>query len=317
MRWICDLAGAAVFVAVAVLLWLMPRSRKGTGNWLVAWKVVPFGCLTEVLLLTGVPFLIGKMFPSAKAPFWFPPAMFHVALVVAWLVIVFGVRWVRRRFAAANECRWFPAIAVFAICGVVSTVVSIMIFISNFDFVNYRGEWRKCDFADEGVTKVSFERRSIHPFMAEYEYRLRFARDGRESTVPLMLNSGGRTYFNIYRVCNGRFFLTDKSYDYLVDPAAMEVRYLDMFEGKLYAAPLPDIPEGAIRSWSGPHRKNTSIVMSFNDREAEAENVSGVLDKLAYYGCIDTDFHSAAERAERRIERTFRPALPRGIAENN
>jgi hypothetical protein len=297
--WIINVASVLLLLSVPAVLWAIPRTRRAVGSWTLAWKTVPVGCLGFVVLLS----LFGWLFKQiGVAASW---GTFILALFASWAGIVAVVRLIRRKFAASGNFSWFPSVAVFLAYGVVFTMVIWVLAGVLLMRGDYRGTWREYPFCSD--PPLVFGECSIHPFLAEYDYRIRFGNCGDAPTAPLMTNTGGRTYFNIYRLRDGRFYLTDKDFDYLVDPASQKVSYLDAFEGRIYAAPLPN---RKITSWSGLFRNGENVVQTFNDLTVEAQNVNTAFEGMVYHGCIACGrFISAAEHSEAPIERHMRPSL--------
>ena len=297
--WMINVASVVLLLLVPAVLWAIPRTRRAVGSWTLAWKTVPVGCLGFVVLLS----LFGWLFKQiGVAASW---GTFILALGVTWTGIVAAVRLVRRKFAASGGFNWLPSVAVFLAYGVVFTIVIFVLAAAILMCGDYRGTWREYPFSS--TPPLVFEECSIHPFLAEYDYRIRFGNDRYPPTVPLMTNTGGRTYFNIYRLRDGRFYLTDKDFDYLVDPVSQKVFHLGVLDGRVYAAPLPN---RKITSWSGLFRRGDKVVQDFNDQTVEAQDVNTVFYGMVYHGCIARDrFIPASARPEELIERLMRPSL--------
>ena len=141
-----------------------------------------------------------------------------------------------------------------------------------------KGDWRTAWLPREGNTGIAFQEQPIHPFLAEYNYRLRFSRDGELTCQLLLTNTGGRTKFNVYRLKDGRLMFRDKMWDYLVDVLGPECRVfrVEPFEDKLYAA---RIPNEKIDSWAFvPARKDDGLVMEMGGQTVPAEDVTGILE---------------------------------------
>ena len=301
--WIIDVASVVLLLLVPAVLWAIPRTRRAVGSWTLAWKTVPVGCLGFVILCSLFKWVLKWLVPSVGVASW---AAFLLALFASWAGIVAAVRLVRRKFAAPGSCGdWISAVAVYLFYGFVFTIVIRILIGAIFMRGDYRGKWRDYPFCSD--PPLVFGECSIHPFLAEYDYRMRFGNGGEAPTVPLMTNTGGRTYFNIYRLRDGRFYFTDKTFDYLVDPASEKVFYLDAFEGRIYAAPLPN---RKVTSWSGVSRHGDKVVQKFNDLTVEAQDVNTVFYGMVYHGCIARGrFIPASEQPEAPIERLMRPSL--------
>ena len=301
--WMINVASVVLLLFVPAVLWAIPRTRRAVGSWTLAWKTVPVGCLGFVILCSLLKRVLIWIVPSAGVASW---AALLLALFASWAGIVAVVRLIRRKFAASGGFDWIPAVAVYLFYGFVFTIAIYILTIAIFMRGDYRGKWREYRFCAE--PPLAFEARSIHPFLAEYDYRVRFGNGGEAPTAPLMTNTGGRIYFNIYRLRDGRFYFTDKNYDYLVDPASEKVFYLDALEGRIHAAPLPN---RKITSWSGLSRRGDKVVQKFNDLTVEARDVNTVFYGMVYHGCIARGrFIPASESSEKPIKRFMRSALP-------
>ena len=302
--WMINVVSVVLLLFVPAVLWAIPRTRRAVGSWTLAWKTVPVGCLGFVILFSLLGWGLKWIVPSAGIASW---AALLLALFASWAGIVAVVRLVRRKFAASGSFNWFPSVAVFLAYGMVFTIVIWVLTVAIFMRGDYRGTWRDYPFCSE--PPLVFEESAIHPFLAEYDYRIRFGNGGDAPTAPLMTNTGGRTYFNIYRLRDRRFYLTDKDFDYLVDPASQKVSYLSALEGRVYAAPLPN---WKITSWSGAFRRgDNKVVLHFNDLTVEAQDVNTVFEGMVYHGCIARGrFIPAAEHSETPITRNWGRPLP-------
>lgn len=154
----------------------------------------------------------------------------------------------------------------------------------------------------EGSCKIAFQERVIHPFLAEYDYRLRFDRDGKITYCNLITNTGGETYFNLYRLRDGRLYLVDKGGDYIVDPAKAEVQYVFRDNGKLYATPYSQGESGG----EGYSTGNDNMFFGPDNQKHETYLLSDELDGKTYYGCISYDFYPAAEKREISIDQYWK-----------
>ena len=78
---------------------------------------------------------------------------------------------------------------------------------------------------------------------------------------------------------------------------------LEHFEDKLYAARIPNVE---IDSWSFvPERKDGGFVMDMGGQTVPAEDVTGILDDMTYYGCIEDHFYPAEQKPEEQISKMF------------
>ena len=298
-----DLLFYVFLLILPVVLWLIPKTRHQNGNWLIALKMVPPGILVFFLidkLVLKTQFLLSEwMEIPIIIPFWI---RFTIPLIAAFLIIIFGGLFIKRKFGAEKKYNPGPSILLFIILMPPAVIAySVISFASIIITRDYKGEWRSSWLPPEGNTRIAFQQQSIHPFLAEYNYRLRFTRDGQKFYQMLFTNCGGRTHFNIYRLKDGRFLFRDKDWDYLVDVPKQQVFRLASFEDRLYAALVPN---EEINSWSGPQRKKGKIVMNMGKHTVPADDVTGVLEGMTYYGCILTRFYPASQKPEMNITKT-------------
>lgn len=85
--------------------------------------------------------------------------------------------------------------------------------------------WNFVDFEikEIGLT-VRYGQQSIHPFLAEYNRKIQFSTDtSMTDTIPMTLNSGGRTLIRIYYVkLNSMVVMEDRFGEYYFDIDKME-----------------------------------------------------------------------------------------------
>lgn len=167
---------------------------------------------------------------------------------------------------------------------------------------NDHGRWAAMLLPAENGTKIAFEQRSISScFQAEYVYRLRFRQDNEVKYRTLLVNTGGRTCFNVYRLKDGRLLFSDKDADYIVDPQKAEVWNLFRYQDKTY---LGLLPQDRFDSWGWSLDENTGVMrVDFGSHQGEAFLLTNELDGKTYYGCITDDFYSADEKPEQVIEK--------------
>jgi hypothetical protein len=114
--------------------------------------------------------------------------------------------------------------------------------------------WEEASFdLPDGSGRVSLLRQNAHPFLAEYNRRLRFELEGRlPVTLDLPMNVGGRTLINVYLfafdtsvdgIATSVLHLKDRWGDYVVDLDRLdlvsgadlqlaECTYLGRFDGR-------------------------------------------------------------------------------------
>ena len=307
-----DLIFMILMLILPAILWIVPKTRRNNGNWLIAWKTVPLGfiaiCWTGWLMSKFQSVLCERLERDIDIPFW---VTLVVALTVAFLVIIPGGLFIRRKFGTEKKYNPGPSILIFLAAVPHVIILSwILSFVCDLGADDYKGEWRTAWLPKEGNTAIAFQEQPIHPFLAEYDYRLLFSRDGERTYQLLLTNTGGSTYFNVYRLKDGRLLFCDKEWDYLVDVQGPECRVfrLEPFEDRLYAA---RIPNEKIGSWSiVPIREDDQIVMRMGDHTVPAEDVTGILDGMTYYGCIQDRFYPADQKPEQPIKKMFEKPEP-------
>ena len=304
---LADLIFTVLMLILPVVLWLVPKTRRNNGNWLIALKTVPPGivvCYWCGELLSKIAWIVS----DRQERDYEPPVLIilAIALIAAFLVIIPGGLFIKRKFGTEKKYNPLPSILLFVLALPPAILAATLISCAG-DFMqdDYEGEWASIWLPREGNTGIAFQEQSIHPFLAEYNYRLCFSRDGERSYQLLLTNTGGRTHFNVYRLKDGRLLFRDKMWDYLVDVLGPECRVLrvEPFEDKLYAA---QIPNELFKSWAFvPERKDDGIVMEMGEHTVPAEDVTGILDGMTYYGCIEDRFYPAEEKPEQKIEKMF------------
>ncbi len=320
---LADIIFTILMLILPVVLCIVPKTRRNNGNWLIALKTVPLGLIAAgwsgELLLKIAPIISDRQERDFSFPFWLHLA---VMLTAAFLVIILGGLFIKRKFGTEKKYNPGPSVLLFFVflppalilAVAVASVCELGAFLGEWgaawngsgrSSATGESEWRSMWLPREGNTGIAFQEQSIHPFLAEYNYRLCFSRDGERSYQFLLTNTGGRTLFNVYRLKDGRLLFRDKMWDYLVDVQGPECRVfrVEPFEGKLYAA---RIPNELFKSWSFvPRRENDEIVMVMGDQAVPAEDVTGILDGMTYFGCIEDRFYPAGEKPELEIKKMF------------
>ena len=305
-----DIILTVLLLILPTVLWIVPKTRRNNDNWLIALKTVPLGIIAFYWsdeLLAAIARMIGEQQErDIEIPIWIALA---VPLIAAFLVIIPGGLFIKRKFG--TEKKYNPGLSIllfFLLLPPVFIADMILSFACSFADSDHKGDWRTAWLPREGNTGIAFQEQPIHPVLAEYNYRIRFSRDGEKTYRYLLTNTGGRTLFNVYRLKDGRLLFRDKMWDYLVDVLGPECRVLrvEPFEGKLYAA---RIPNELFKSWAFvPERKNDGIVMGMGEHTVPAEDVTGILDGMTYYGCIEDRFYPAEKKPEQKIEKVFEKA---------
>ncbi len=297
----------ALWLALApAVLWAVPRTRRMTGDWMTALRNVPPGCLVTFLLPVLAYFCLDflgnekELFILRRVwhPFWI-----GVFSILAGLgLIAFLNRVSHSRHPPERKTSFLPYVAVYVFYAVtaivLSTLISFAVMMRNSS--GFRGNWRTSLLPPENGVRVAFQQAAIHPFLAEYDYRLRFRSGSSEEYHALQTNTGGRTHFNLYRLKDGRLLFSDKDHDYLVDVPSRKIDYLFRQGGKLYTVPYPNC-----RFYSCGRSESGGVVeFTFDGKTVKASPVDpALLEGKTYYGCLTDDFYSASEKGETPVEK--------------
>ena len=304
-----DIILTVLLLILPTVLWIVPKTRRNNDNWLIALKTAPLGIIalywSDELLSKIVRDISERQERDIDILIWIVLA---VPLIAAFLVIIPGGLFIKRKFG--TEKKYNPGLSILLFflllppVFIADMILSFVVCVFGFADSDHKGDWRISWLPREGNTGIAFQAQPIHPFLAEYNYRICFSRDGEKTYRYLLTNTGGRTLFNIYRLKDGRLLFRDKDWDYLVDVQGPECRVfrVDSLEDRLYAAQVPNVE---IDTWSGPFRKNDEIVMEMGDQTVPAEDVTGILDGMTYYGCIEDRFYPAEKKPEQKIEKVF------------
>ena len=237
---------------------------------------------------------------------YLPASMPVLSGVLCWAIILLLARFIRNRYKA----NWKYPVFIFLVAVPFSIFCLVIAISANFfynavryaaDSEQYHGEWlaTAIPLPGESKTKLSLEQRSIHPFLAEYDYQLVFERDGRKTAQRLLTNTGGRTHFNLYTLIDGRLYLESKENRCIADPDEQTVLGVRMLDGQPYASELPN---ETVKSFSSVQEEDGKAYVKYNDRKYEAHLVNGALDGKQYYGTIrNRKFYSAAEKPETKL----------------
>ena len=299
-----DIILIVLLVIFEAILWIIPKTRKKNGNIIIAFKTFPLGMIAFLLsrhLIQKTVRLISdlRMENISISPNW----QFSIALFLTIAVIIVSGIFIKRYWGDDKKYDPLPSLGCFALLFIPTAAFSMFLAVMTLGFSISKdftpGEWGT-EWLNLGTKeKIAFENQSISPFLAEYNYRLCFVKAGKSHRQWLFVNTGGRTHFNIYRLADGRFLFREKMWDYLVDDGKMQVYRLANFEGKLYAALIPN---EYVNSWGGPEKAGDKTVMSFNHHEVPAIDVTGIFDNMKYCGCIKDRFYSPQERPESVID---------------
>lgn len=298
-----DIILCIIILLPAIIAWSVPKLRKSNGNWLISLKTVPLGIMALFFTDKAINWFYRRRCEYHLENIVKLPYGIRTAIIIgsALLTIIIAGFLINRKFRMEQKFNPLPSILLFFPSLIAVAILSffLSIFIM-FNTKEYQGEWHSVYLPRENGNGFVFEQQSIHPFLAEYNYRLRFVRNRKSVYQLLFVNCGGRTHFNLYRLKDGRILFRDKDWDYIVDSVKQQTFRLEPLQNKLYIA---KVPNENINSWGGPYEKNGKIVMDMGNHTVTAEDVTGILDGMKYYGCITDRFYSSSEKAEHKIDK--------------
>lgn len=305
----------AVFLLLSAVLWAIPRIRRAGSDRAIAWKCVPPGCAVMLLvteLFTLAVWLLAGHGRGASRFLNSGSVFFTVTVagVIAGILLIVKLRNICRRKYALPESTPAngPYRTVFFLLLFAAPVIYIAgCFAAVAVMVNmpggYHGPWRTYPVAEENGVELAFQERSIHPFLAEYDYRLRFRKAGKNTYRDLWCNTGGQTHVNVFRLSDGRFVFSDKDEDCLADLKSQRVFVLRRHDGKIYAGLLPegrfDRPASIVTSGGRP-------VIHTGRRELVTHVVPELsMDRKNYFGHISYGFFPASEKPYQPIQKRW------------
>ena len=138
--------------------------------------------------------------------------------------------------------------------------------------------------------RITFYRKPIHPFLAEYERKLKVKfSNGKTIKSPLNVNTGGRTYIEVFRIepkSNEQAMLLFRDHhgEYLIDSLnckILRVIKIDKYN-RVFAGEITD-------SWEGysTYISENEISVEICNKSAEDITHYNLYERIKYIGCID------------------------------
>ena len=188
----------------ALVLWAVPKTRRSAGDAVTAWKTVPFGCVTMLVLpnlLAAILFALGSALHLPESR----PVNAALSLVLMIVGVGVGIRvitllknYIRKRYGTEETAPPESKKPYYFAFGCLAAVLIFLVLVPFIWFMStgnlFLGRWRTYPVVTEHGTELAFQERPIHPFLAEYEYRVRFRKDGAEN-YPLVLTFRGFAEF--------------------------------------------------------------------------------------------------------------------------
>ena len=292
----------------------------------VAFRTVPIGCLTMFLLtvLLGVAVSwfyhsILKIKPLESGSLGVDSLEVLLILLLAVpagiAVIVFLSERYTRQKERPHGCL-YPLVFIGAL--MVALTISCISTWSYLLFdVNQDSNWSPIPLPQFPDCVVLFEQRPSHPFLAEYDYRIRLESGDGSVIFRLWPNTGGRTFVNVYQLAEDKLLLKDKDTSYLVDTTQKQVYLIDLQDDSSkylgtsisFAVPLsskrisslgrsiPFLQSESLKKTDSPEQY---LSVTFADNTtAHAVPYEADLQNRKYIGCImDYSFYTPDEQPE-------------------
>ena len=188
-----DIILIVMLVIFEAILWIIPKTRTPNGNILIAFKTFPIGAITCIFsswLIRGMINYFSELhMENIQIPRW---AAYGAPLFSAIAAIIWSGIFIKRRWGTEKKYNPLPSLGCFAVMiiplGILSFLLSLLTLGSRVNCSDWRTEWHNIGTEE----KIAFENQSISPFLAEYNYRLRFVRNGKSYRQWLFVNTGGR-----------------------------------------------------------------------------------------------------------------------------
>lgn len=269
----------------------------------IPFRTVPVGCLTmfvaAALFESALHWLfqtvLERNIPHAVSS-WVGPVSELLAIVLGLAVIHFLSKRLER--GGKTPRKWlFPAVfaGLAAIIAALSVLFAVFGFPPSFD--KESASWSTIFLPKIQECPIAFEQRPSHPFLAEYDYRIRLGERDNSACFRLWPNTGGRTYLNVYRVSDDKLLLKDKDVSYLVDISRKQVYLIgceredDGSKSEIRSAiPLSEKPFTTM---------DNDTVFFTDGTSSEAIPYDLDLRSCEYIGCImDYSFYTPDEQPE-------------------
>ncbi|MBP5672363.1 MAG: hypothetical protein K5787_15485 [Lentisphaeria bacterium] len=265
----------------------------------IAFRSVPLGCLSMLLLPTFAAIVIGFLYdlyetnPANWTNIIYDWILHPLSIAIGIAVIVHF----SKRFSKGRERPSFGVhAAVFVASLVISVIISLACLPIQYKFSSFASKsWYKIYLPNLGDVHVAFEQRPSHPFLAEYDYRLRLRHGKEQRYFALFPNTGGRTFINVYKLPGDKLFLKDTHANYLVDAADMQVYLLETTDGSPHAVPLSEKAFTSI----GTSPTGGAMVHFKDGTHAMSIPLAIDLQEKTYIGCImDYSFYTPDKQPE-------------------
>ena len=301
-------------ILITILLLLPPAVLWGCRRFCekhpstIPLRTVPLGCLTMFWLVlsygSAIPWLFYEVL-KRNPPHWLDSIKELPILLLAIPLGIAVIISISKRLTKGKEpphvCLYplvFAGILMVA-CGI-SCVCSIghgPFDVDGFD--KESRDWYKIFLPKLQDCRITFEQRPSHPFLAEYDYRIRLWHGKNLDFFQLWPNTGGRTFINIYKVAEDKLLLKDKCASYIIDVTEKQVYLVRSFPSTEstdihFVVPLSEKP---FDSMGGDAKDLRADFTDGTTSHAIPYNVD--LNHCVYIGCImDYSFYTPDEQPE-------------------
>ena len=292
-----------IYSFVPLVLFLLPQTKKSSSFRVRLWKCIPFGIASAHLFLYCVSEMCGNSIGKISLTYAIP--LLVVALLLAVGIPCILWQWMKKKYGNVDEkerntlwqkiCFWNERIGFVLTIYFANMVLyffySILLFFGNAFFYGvFPEEWRNMQKWDRTVLVETepiarLEARSIHPFLAEYDYRFRFDTEKGKIYQYLHRNTGGQIQFRIYKLKDGRFLWEDRFCSYIADHKTGKVwRLIEGRKGIFYHALIPNELENSFSGFDD----GKEIEYQRNGKKLSASPVGDLLKDKTFIGSINS-----------------------------
>lgn len=207
--------------AFSIIAWVISLSKNFKGEWSIAFRFVPPIC---ALMALAAILSFSLLFPPVFSLNLNHTAKSILIISILFLIPIFisilGYYINNFIYYKLYKKYYFDlkyikttSFIVFILSGILSIFIAgIYSFLFLFSLLPDSIYWDNINIpADKNFT---FQQRATHPFLAEYDYRLKF-KSGK--ILGMFCNTGGKTEFNLYTLKDGKILMVDKEHSYIVD----------------------------------------------------------------------------------------------------
>ena len=217
-------------LALTAVFWSYPPLRNSEHRLCGVLRTAPSGCLLSAAVLVAV------LLPPVRLPLAFGVGAALMAAAI-WLPLLNFIR-DKLKITSGRNSGWGYALGYLVLALLFAAVVLGGMLYSVHTFDPARQPWRRLDLP--GTSGLSFEYQPIHPFLAEYNYRV--VPSGTSAVIPLMTNTGGRISLDVWTIPGSgdtpeNWIFNGRYGEVLVDPAAGTAYRLTGTNGRITGTP--------------------------------------------------------------------------------